>query len=86
MKQLCYISVTFSRFNMRVAASMTLSRHDSPQFCIKILFDSNKNIFEFGWFNEIINHDLFENVWRFDFLLLHLHQENIKITDYGKKV
>ena len=37
-------------------------------------------------FNEIINHDFFENVWRFDFLLLYLHQETIKITDYGKKV
>lgn len=30
--------------------------------------------------------DLLENVWRFDFLLLYLHQEIIKITDYGKKV
>ena len=37
-------------------------------------------------FNEIINHDLFENVWRFNFLLLYLHQENIKITGYGEKV
>lgn len=37
-------------------------------------------------FNEIRNHDLLENVWRFDFLLLYLHQEIVKITDYGKKV
>ena len=36
-------------------------------------------------FNEVINHELLENVWRFDFLLLYLHQEIIKITDYGKK-
>lgn len=27
----------------------------------------------------------FENIWRFDFLLLYLHQENIKTTDYDKK-
>ena len=37
-------------------------------------------------FNEIINHDLFENVWMFDFLLLYLYQEIIKTTDYGEKV